>query len=108
MVLATNMLPEDSKIGYPHSLAELISQTCAKYGDKPAFSNNNETITFKEIDTYSKKLAAWLQVNTDLQQGDRVAIQLPNCIAYPIAAYAILRGGFVIVNTNPMYTETEM
>lgn len=43
-----------------------------------------------------------------MKSGDRVVIQLPNIIQYPIAAYAVLRAGMVIVNTNPLYTPTEM
>ena len=40
--------------------------------------------------------------------GDRVAIQMPNCLAYPIAVFGILKAGLIMVNTNPLYTPAEM
>ena len=35
--------------------------------------------------------------------GDRVALYLPNCPLYPIAAFAVLRLGAIIVQTSPLY-----
>ena len=40
--------------------------------------------------------------------GDRVAVQMPNCLAYPIAVFGCLKAGLVMVNTNPLYTTAEM
>ena len=90
------------------SLADLIEQSLVKYADKPAYSCLGQTLSFAEIEEKSRALAAWLQQQPQLQAGDRVAIQLPNLTQYPIAAYAVLRAGFVIVNTNPLYTPAEM
>lgn len=90
------------------SLANLIEAALVKYANKPAYSCLGQTLDFADIDDKSKALAAWLQNHPNLQQGDRVVIQLPNLIQYPIAAYAVLRAGMVIVNTNPLYTTKEM
>lgn len=95
-------------INNTNSLADLIEQTLEKYADKPAYSSLGQTLTFAEIDEKSRALAAWLQNQPELSAGDRVAIQLPNLIQYPIAAYAVLRAGMVVVNTNPLYTPAEM
>jgi long-chain acyl-CoA synthetase len=43
-----------------------------------------------------------------IAKGDRVAIMLPNCPQYIIAAFGILRLGAVIVNINPSYTAREV
>jgi long-chain acyl-CoA synthetase len=43
-----------------------------------------------------------------LKAGDRVAVQLPNSLGYPVAALGVFKAGCVLVNTNPLYTETEM
>ena len=43
-----------------------------------------------------------------LAEGDRVAVQMPNCLAYPIAAFGVFKAGLVLVNTNPLYTPSEM
>jgi long-chain acyl-CoA synthetase len=43
-----------------------------------------------------------------LAQGARVALQTPNCLAYPVCAFGIFKAGCVLVNTNPLYTAAEM
>jgi long-chain acyl-CoA synthetase len=43
-----------------------------------------------------------------LQQGDRIALMMPNILQYPVALFGALRAGLVIVNTNPMYTAREL
>ena len=91
-----------------NNLADLLEESFVTYAGKSAFHCLGQTITYAEIDEHSRNLAAWLQHESGLQQGDRVAIQLPNLIQYPVAAYAVLRAGMVIVNTNPLYTPREM
>ncbi|MTI15599.1 AMP-binding protein [Sansalvadorimonas verongulae] len=91
-----------------NSLTELIESSFSRYGDKPAFTGIGHTLTYKEIDQLSAQFASWLQNHTDLKPGDRIAIQLPNLLQYPVAAYGALRAGLVIVNTNPLYTAHEL
>jgi long-chain acyl-CoA synthetase len=40
--------------------------------------------------------------------GDRVAIMLPNMLAYPVAFLGTLRAGLIAVNVNPLYTPREL
>ena len=91
-----------------NNLGDFIEDSLAMYADKPAFSCQGQTLSYQDIEIKSRALACWLQQETNLQPGDRVVIQLPNIIQYPIAAYAALRAGLVVVNTNPMYTPKEM
>ena len=88
--------------------AEFIQHHCERFAGLPAYHCLGQTVTFAEIDRKSQALAKWLQHECGLAQGDRIAIQLPNLIQYPIAAYAALRAGLVVVNTNPLYTPREM
>ncbi|WDE04060.1 AMP-binding protein [Thalassomonas viridans] len=90
------------------SVFELVQQAMTAYADRPAFSCLGQTLTFKEIEQQSRALSGYLQHNTNLVPGDRIAIQLPNIIQFPVAAYAALSAGLVIVNTNPLYTTREM
>lgn len=90
------------------SIADVIEATCAKFGSNPCFSNFGYTMSFAEIDRASQDFAAFLQGIEGLQPGDRIAIQLPNLLQFPIAAYGALRAGMVVVNTNPLYTPREM
>jgi long-chain acyl-CoA synthetase len=67
-----------------------------------------KTLNYQEIDLLSLKFASYLQNELKLQKGDRVAIMLPNILQYPVALFGILRGGFVAVNVNPLYTAREL
>ncbi|USE39031.1 AMP-binding protein [Endozoicomonas sp. SCSIO W0465] len=73
-----------------------------------AFTGIGHTLTYADIDLYSQQFAAYIQRDTDLKPGDRIAIQMPNLLQYPIVVYGALRAGLVIVNTNPLYTAREM
>ncbi|WNC74247.1 AMP-binding protein [Thalassotalea psychrophila] len=90
------------------NIADLIEHSLVKFADKPAYSCFGQTLTYADIDAKSKALAVWLQQQPNLHVGDRIVIQLPNINQYPIAAYAAIRAGLVIVNTNPLYTTREM
>ena len=91
-----------------NNLGDFVDSVFKKYSDTPAYSCLGQSLSFKEIDEKSHALACYLQGEAGLKSGDRIVIQLPNLIQYPIAAYAAARAGLVIVNTNPLYTEREM
>jgi long-chain acyl-CoA synthetase len=66
------------------------------------------SLTFAEVDRYSDAFAAYLRETLRLAPGARVAIQIPNGLAYPVAAFGIFKAGCVLVNVNPLYTAHEM
>ncbi len=101
---STNTLVPDNV----HSLADYIEATFKKYANRPAYNALGQTLSFAEVDALSAKFAKYLLTQTSLKPGDRIAIQLPNLIQHPIAVYGALRAGFVVVNTNPLYTPAEM
>lgn len=90
------------------NLVDLIEGAMKKYATFPAYHCLGHSLTYAEVDQHSRHLAAYLQQACDLQTGDRVAIQLPNINQFPIAAFAVLRAGLVLVNINPLYTPREM
>ncbi|WP_324733697.1 long-chain-fatty-acid--CoA ligase FadD1 [Pseudomonas paeninsulae] len=92
---------------YPNIQA-VLKQSCQRFADKPAFSNLGKTLTYGELYELSGAFAAYLQQHTDLQPGDRIAVQLPNVLQYPVAVFGALRAGLVVVNTNPLYTAREL
>ena len=92
---------------YPSVLA-VLKESCERFADKPAFSNLGKTITYGELYRLSGEFAAYLQTHSGLQPGDRIAIQLPNVLQYPVVVFGAMRAGYVVVNTNPLYTATEM
>ncbi|MCW5911230.1 MAG: AMP-binding protein [Cyclobacteriaceae bacterium] len=90
------------------SLIELIEAPAHKYPNRVAFENFGKRITFAEIDSLSTAFAAYLQNELKLKKGDRVAIQMPNLIQFPIAFMGVVKAGMIAVNTNPLYTPREM
>lgn len=91
---------------YP-SLIELMEEGFQKFAHKAAYANMGKEITFGEVDKLSKQFAAYLQ-HKGLMPGDRIAIQMPNCLQYPVVMFGAIRAGLTVVNTNPLYTPREM
>ncbi len=91
-----------------HTVPEVFLAAFQQYREKPAFTCLGKTLTYGEIDRYSEQFASYLQNHTNLQPGDRVAVQLANVLQYPVCMFGILRAGMVLVNTNPLYTEREV
>ena len=97
---------------YPH-MAAAIREASATFAKKPAFTlglpnGSQGGMTFEETDRLSDELAVYLREVAGFKAGDRVAIQMPNCLPYPIAVFGILKAGLVMANTNPLYTTAEM
>ncbi|AZZ46348.1 long-chain fatty acid--CoA ligase [Pseudomonadaceae bacterium SI-3] len=90
------------------NIQAVLKQSCEQFADKPAFSNLGKTLTYGELYKLSGEFAAYLQQNADLQPGDRIAVQLPNVLQYPIVVFGAMRAGLIVVNTNPLYTAREM
>ncbi|MGL5488734.1 MAG: AMP-binding protein, partial [Shewanella sp.] len=96
------------ELGKYSSLIDLIERTSQRFGDKTAYACLGKNSSFNEVERDSRYFAAYLQNNTNLKPGDRIAIQLPNITQFVIAAYGALRAGLILVNTNPLYTEREL
>lgn len=90
------------------SILEVFEESVKKHADKPAFTGIGFTLTYSDVDKLSTNFAAYLQNYTDLHPGDRIAIQMPNLLQFPIAVYGALKAGLIIVNTSPLYTAREM
>ena len=104
--------PELGPLKYPHMPAA-IRDASATYAKQPAFTlalpnGAQGSITFEETDRLSDQFAVYLREVAGFKAGDRVAIQMPNCLAYPIAVFGTLKAGLVMANTNPLYTTAEM
>jgi len=66
------------------------------------------SMTYADLDRLSAQFAAYLQQHTSLKPGDRIAVQLPNVLQYPVVVFGALRAGMIVVNTNPLYTPHEV
>ncbi len=95
------------------NLAQLLSSAASKYKKQTAFTQvmangMNGSLSYEKTDALAEDFAAYLREVLGLKKGDRVAVQMPNCLAYPIVAFGVFKAGLVLVNTNPLYTAPEM
>lgn len=95
------------------TIGDFVSAKAEIFGKRPAFTTclpngMNGTLTFAQADEMSDALAVYLRDVAGLNSGDRVAVQVPNCLSYPLAAMAVFKAGCVLVNVNPLYTADEM
>jgi long-chain acyl-CoA synthetase len=89
-------------------LTQMYEYAFKQYANRPAFTALGHTLTFAELEQLSDEFCAYLRAQSNLQPGDRIAIQLPNVLQFPIAAIGAIKAGLVLVNTNPLYTAREM
>jgi len=100
-------VPAEVKLDPFPSLPAMLDWVAGRFGDKPAFSNQGATISWRELDTMSRRFAAYLY-SAGLRKGERVALMLPNLLQYPVALFGALRAGCTVVNVNPLYTAREL
>ena len=101
-------IPEEIDTGGYQSVTDVFEQAIQRFGENPCFANLGTTLTYNEMDRYTDQLAAYLQGLPGMEKGDRVAIMMPNVLQNPISIFAVLRAGFTVVNTNPLYTAREL
>lgn len=101
-------VPEFADIDAYDSIVDLFEESVEKFRDNVAFISMGASITFGELDEYSRAFAAWIQSTGKFEKGDRVAVMMPNLLQYPIAVFGLLRAGLTVVNTNPLYTRREL
>lgn len=90
------------------NLVELIEVSSKKFSSRTAYVCMDRGLSFEDVDRMSTAFAAYLQKELGLTKGDRIAIQLPNVLQFPVALFGCWKAGLIVVNTNPLYTPREM
>jgi len=101
-------VPAEVDLNQLPTLARLIDDSCSRFADSVAYVQMGRSLKYSEIDRLARHFAAYLQQTARLAKGERLAIMLPNVLQYPIAMFAALRSGLIVVNTNPLYTAPEL
>ncbi len=101
-------VPTTININEYKNIQEVADEAFRKFRNRPAFSSFGIDMSYHELDILSGQFASYLQNTLGLKKGDRIAIQLPNILQYPIVMFGAFRAGLIIVNTNPLYTAPEM
>ena len=102
-----DFVPETTPINYS-SIVQIYEDSVKKFGPQTAYKNMDVEISYNDVAENVDALVWYFQNKTNLKKGDKIALQMPNLLQYPIAIFACLKAGFVIVNTNPLYTSDEM
>ena len=103
-----NGIPETINADAYPSVVHMLDEAMQRYAGQPAFRAFGQTLSYADVDRQSAAFAAWLQQRLGVKKGDRIAVMLPNLLAFPIACIGILRAGAVQVNVNPLYTPREL
>ncbi len=94
--------------GHYQNLATLFSQVCQRYAIHPAVSHRNNTLSYERLEELASAFAAFLQNKTALNTGDRIAIQLPNCLQFPVVFFGSILAGMIVVPLNPRQSPREL
>ncbi len=90
------------------TVVDLIQYAFQTHSEKPAYTCLGYTMTYAQVEYQARRFASFLQHHSGLKPGDRLALQLPNILQYPIALYGAAMAGVVVTNINPLYTPREL
>jgi long-chain acyl-CoA synthetase len=89
------------------TVVDIFDTAVRQYASRPALESFGKRMTFADLGRNAAAVASWLQAQ-GLQKGDRVALMMPNVMAYEAALFGVLSGGFTVVGVNPLYTPREL
>jgi long-chain acyl-CoA synthetase len=100
-------VPAEIDVNAYASIRDVFERAVADFGPRPAYTCMGRSLSFAELDAKSAAFGAFLQ-GRGLKKGARVALMMPNILQYPVCLFGVLRAGFTVVNTNPLYTPREL
>ncbi|MBS0445133.1 MAG: AMP-binding protein [Proteobacteria bacterium] len=101
-------IPVDIDTDRHASIVHLMQAAIDRHADRCAFRSAGNALSYREFDALATAFAAYLQQRLGVRKGDRIAVMLPNLLAFPIAFAGIARAGAIQVNVNPLYTPREL
>jgi long-chain acyl-CoA synthetase len=89
------------------SLATLLTDTAAKFADRPALKLDDAVLNYALLNEAATRVAGLLK-DKGVAPGDRVGIMLPNVPYFGAVYYGILRAGGVVVPMNVLLKGREV
>lgn len=89
------------------TLNDIFLSAVKDYPNRAAVESFGTRMTYAALGREAEAVASWLQ-GQGLEKGDRVAIMLPNVMAFPAILFGVLLAGGTVVNVNPLYTPREL
>jgi long-chain acyl-CoA synthetase len=98
----------DNTVSAPiRNVADLVRRAADHNGGSRALVFRGTVLTWSQLDSRVSQAAAALR-GLGLDEGDRVAIALPNGLDFPVVYFGALRAGLVALPVNPAYTGREL
>jgi long-chain acyl-CoA synthetase len=91
----------------PAPLPSILDEAVARFGGRPATQFFGKTMTYAELAQHVNRAAKGLR-QLGVGEGTRVGLLFPNCPAFVVYYYAILKAGGTVVSFNPLYTVPEL
>ena len=91
------------------NLAGIVREQAAQpaQGGRPALREDGQELTYRQLERGSGQAAALLR-EAGVRPGDRVALMMPNVLAFPLLFYGALAAGAVVVPMNPLLKSREV
>ncbi|HEY1135187.1 MAG TPA: AMP-binding protein [Nocardioides sp.] len=112
---ATAARYREAGLWLPETLGEFVAERCARFAERIAVAGApardrtaHVRLTYAELTGASARLAALLADQHGVREGDRVVVQLPNCVEHVVAVAALVRMGALPVFTLPAHREAEL
>jgi len=78
-------IPHDINADAYCSVVYLMDQAMKRHAHRPAMRCAGQTLSYADLDCLSRDFAAYLQGPLGVKKGDRIAVMMPNLLAFPIA-----------------------
>ncbi len=104
MSIETGLSPAEfpTSFDYPAvSVGSIVAAAARRWGDRTAFAQGEARLTFADLYRRACRFANALRA-AGIQPGDRVAVHLPNSLAYPVAYFGIQLACATFCPTNPL------
>ena len=100
-------VPEFIDVDAAGTLTDIFDASVRRFPERPALESFGTRTTYGELARSAAAVASWLQ-SEGVARGERIAIMLPNVMAYPAILFGTLMAGATVVNVNPLYTPREL
>ena len=89
------------------TLGRALSAWSETYGDNIALTEADRQVTYRELETAARRMAAGWQ-RRGFGRGDKIVLQLPNSIEFVVSAFALFKLGVIPVMALPAQRKTEI
>ena len=89
------------------NLTSFLDDSAIKYANKPAFTFNDTTLSFSQINTAANQIANGL-LSQGIKKGDKIALSCLNLPYFPMIYFGILKMGGIVVPLSVLLKEEEI